>query len=242
MYETTSLPSRSEDRERAIRAATRNAPAWVVRSINRSLRAEGRPTLPVPVNRSRKTPCGTMVLVGPCAPGLSTRVTAATDGLNVPEMILPHAFDHTLRLIKARGVTVNMEAGHGGDVIASTADGTLDFTTSEVTGLMAVARVKVARMNTEMLAAAIRGTLGLSVSMLPGRMEIVKHNGRRVRVVHEVTLRSVAALWRPEDHGRACYPAARMYAAFEDDKRAVRRVMRQAAIHAETAVLKAGWH
>lgn len=227
--------------EKAVRAATRNAPAWAIRMINRERRAEGRASLPVPEVRSRKPVCDTMVLVGACCPGRSMPVMAGTDGLRLPEQIATDAFRHSLRCIKARAVTVEMEAGHGGEMIASTADGTLDFTASEHTGLMCVARVKVRSMHTEMLAAAIRGTLGLSVSMVPRRIEVVRHNGRRLRVIREVELKAVAALWRPADHGQACYPAAKVYAAFENDKRAVRRAMKLATIHANTAVLKAGW-
>jgi len=229
------------NREHAIRVATRNAPAWAIRMINRGRKAEGRSALPVPEVRSRPPLPDTMVLVGACCPGRSVPVTAGTDGLHLPEQIAPDAFEHSLRCIKARAITVRMEAGHGGAVIASTADGTLDFTASEYTGLMCVARVKVRALNTEMLAAAIRGTLGLSVSMVPRRIEVVRHNGRRLRFIREVELRAVAALWRPADHGQACYPAARVFAAFENDKRAVRRAMRLASIHANTAVLKAGW-
>lgn len=229
------------NREQAVRAATRNAPAWAIRMINRQRKAEGRAALPVPEVRSRQPVCDTMALVGACCPGRSAPVTAGTDGLRLPEEIAADAFEHSLRCIKARAVTVEMEAGHGGEVIASTADGTLDFTASEHTGLMCVARVKVRSMHTEMLAAAIRGTLGLSVSMVPRRIEVVKRNGRRVRFIREVELKAVAALWRPADHGQACYPAAKVYAAFENDKRAVRRAMRLATVNANTAVLKAGW-
>lgn len=240
-------PSRREywnpqaDTDAAVRVATRNAPAHVKRAIDRERQRHGQAPLWNIEQRSRKPVPDTIVLVGACCPGRSSPVTAATDGLHLPEEIAADAFEHSLRCITARAVTVELESGHGGAAIASTADGTLAFTTSGHTGLMAVARVKVSRLTSEMLAAAIRGKMGLSVSMLPRRIEIVTRNGKRVRLIREVELKALAALWNVFDHGKACYPAARMYAAFECDKRAVRRAMRLAGIHANTAVLKAGW-
>jgi hypothetical protein len=229
------------DTDERVRVASRNAPASIKRSIDRERQRQGLAPLWNVEQRSRQPLPDTIVLVGGCCPGRSAPVTAGTDGLHLPEEIAANAFDHSLRMIKAKAATVEMEAGHGGEAIASTADGTLAFTSSEHTGLMAVARVKVSRLTSEMLAAAIRGRMGLSVSMLPRRVEIVKRNGKRVRVIREVELKALAALWDAGEHGKACYPAARMYAAFENDKRAVRRAMRLAGIHANTAVLKAGW-
>ena len=230
-----------ERREQTVRAATRNAPSWVIAGINRQRKAEGRSALPMPERRSDAKRSHHVVIVGACCPGRSSPVTAATDGLHIPEEIAPTAFDHTLRCIKARATAVVLEAGHGGDTLASTADGTLEFLRGTGTGLMMLARVKSSRMNAEALAHAMAGKLGLSVSMLPHRMEIVERNGRSVRVIHEVELKAVAALWRPADHGKACYPAARAYAAFEHDKVGVRRAMRRAGTEANTAMLKAGW-
>lgn len=230
-----------ERREQTVRAATRNAPTWVIAGINRQRRAEGRSALPMPEHRSEAKRSHHVVIVGACCPGRSCPVTAATDGLHIPEEIAATAFDHTLRCIKARATAVVLEAGHGGDTLASTADGTLSLMRGMGTGLMLVARVKSARMNAEMLAHAMTGKLGLSVSMVPRRMEVVKRNGRSLRLIHEVELKAVAALWRPEDHGKACYPAAKAYAAFEHDKVGVRRAMRRAGIEANTAMLKAGW-
>jgi hypothetical protein len=221
-------------RDRTIELATRNAPAWARRQIMDELHGKAE-------KRSRPKPSGHIVLVGACCPGRSSPVTAGTDGLRLPEVIAPDAFAHSLRCVKARAVTVNLEAGHCGEAIASTADGTLDITASKHTGPMVVARVKVSRLNSEMLAAAMAGRMTLSVSMLPRRIEIVTRNGRRVRHICEAELHSVAALWDAADHGQACYPAARIHAAFEDDKRAVRQAMRRAAAMAECAMLKAGW-
>jgi len=231
----------NERREQTVRAATRNAPRWVIAGINRQRKAEGRSALPMPEHRSEAKRSHHVVIVGACCPGRSSPVVAATDGLRLPDEIAATAFDHTLRCIKARATAVVLEAGHGGDTLASTADGTLSFMRGTGTGLMMVARVKSSRMNAEMLAHAMAGKLGLSVSMVPRRMEVVKRNGRSLRLIHEVELKAVAALWRPEDHGKACYPAARAYAAFEHDKAGVRRVMRRAGIEANTAMLKAGW-
>jgi len=233
------LPTASEF-DNLCRTATRNAPQHLRAAIDSTRRRSGLGPL-WPELRSADAAAGYVVVVGACCPGRSSPVTVATDGLHIPEEIAATAFDHTLRCIKAKASEVVLEAGHGGDTLASTADGTLEFLRGIGTNLMMVARVKASRMNAEMLAHAMAGKLGLSVSMLPRRMEVVKRNGRSVRLIHEVDLKAVAALWRPADHGRACYPAARAYAAFEHDKAGVRRAMRRAGIEANTAMLKAGW-
>lgn len=224
-----------------VRLATRNAPANVKRAIDRERQRHGEAPLWNVERRSEANRSHHVVIVGACCPGRSSPVTAGTDGLHILEEIAATAFDHTLRCIKARATAVVLEAGHGGDTLASTADGTLSFMRCDGTGLMMLARVKAARMNAEMLAYAMAGKMGLSVSMVPRRVEVVKRNGRSLRLIHEVELKAVAALWRAGDHGKACYPAARAYAAFEADKASVRRVMRRAGIEANTAMLKAGW-
>jgi hypothetical protein len=230
----------SDSLDNSARVAARNAPARIKQLIDRGRQRNGMQPL-WPELRSAVTSTGHIVIVGACCPGRSQPVTVATDGLHIGEEIMPTAFDHSLRCIKARSTDVVMEAGHGGYVLASTADGTLQFMSSEGTGLMLIARVKTLRMNADMLAHAMAGKMGLSVTMIPRRMEVVKRNGKSVRLIHEVHLRAVAALWRPIEHGRACYPAAKAYAAFEHDKAGVRAAMRRAGIEANTAMLKAGW-
>ena len=225
----------------AVRVATRNAPSWVRRGIDRDRVRQGlAPVWQVEHRAAETDASGWVVLVGACCPGRSMPVTAATDGLHIPEIVDPHAFDHSVRAIQAGRHHVDLEEGHGGPVIATTRDGTLTFTSSEGTGLMAVARVKVGLHRSVMLAAGVAGDLALSVSMLPKRIEIVKRDGRQVRVVREVELKALACLWSRFDHGKPAYPAARMWLAFESDKRAVKRAMRQAAEHAREAMTKAG--
>ena len=236
------LEEHSQERlDAQARIATRNAPPRIKVAIDRTRHRHGLSPLWPELRHAQPRERGRVVLVGACAPGLSSPVTAATDGMHVREIIGTGAFEHSLRCIKARAVTVALEAGHGGELLASTDDGTLDFTECDRTGLMCVARMKLSPGNTSMLAAALAGRMGLSISMVPHRVEIVIHNGRRTRVIREAELRAVAALWDDATHGRACYRAARVYAAMESDGRGVRRAMRRASVDARTAVLKAGW-
>jgi hypothetical protein len=167
-------------------------------------------------------------------------VTAATDGLHLPEIVMPGAFDRSLRAIHAGTAHVDLEEGHGGEVLASSRDETLTFSSSPNTGLMAAARVQVGRHRSVMLSAAAEGTLGLSVSMLPRRMEIQKRGGRQVRVIHEADLKALACLWNRFDHGQPAYRAARMWMAFESDKAGVKRAMQRAAEHAQAAIKASG--
>ena len=234
----------SEQREAAAaRLATRNAPTHIRRGIDRVRVARGlAPIWPLEQRAADPTADGWCVLVGPCCPGRSDPVTAATDGLHIPEIVDPRAFDRSIGEIQAGRRHVELEEGHGGPALASTRDGTLTFTSSEGTGLMAIARVKLGLHRSVMLASAVTGEMGLSVAMLPKRMEVVKRNGRQVRHVREVELVALAALWDRFDHGKAAYKAARMFMAFEGDQRRVRRAMRRAAEHASAAMLAAaGW-
>lgn len=219
--------------------ATRNAPPWMIERINRTRRAEGRSALPWPERRSEPEGSRHVVIVGACCPGRSTPVKAAYDGLLLPEVIDPRAFDRSLRMIRKGDAVVALEAGHRGLEMASTRWGTLDLMTCERSGLLLVARVRASKMNAGMLAHAMAGKLGLSVSMVPRRIEIVMRGGRRVRVIREADLHSIAALWQRDVHGRACYPAARALAAFECDTMAVRRAMRSIGVGAARAASKA---
>jgi len=232
----------NERREQTVRAATRNAPRWVIAGINRQRKAEGRSALPMPEHRSEAKRSRHVVLVGACAPGLSQPVHCANDGLKLAEMVAPSAYDHCLRLVKARAVNVELRAGHLGEPITDTKSGGLEFLTTPGTGLMLVARVPLARANAQMLAAALGGTMRLSIGFKPRRTEIVKHNGRRVRSFHEIDVQHVAALWDDAEHGVPCFRSAKVFAAFDHDERDVRRAMKAAGLHANIAEMRKGWN
>ena len=160
----------------AVKAATRNAPAWVRRGIDRDRVCQGlAPVWQVEHRTAETDASGWVVLVGPCCPGRSMPVTAATDGLHIPEIVDPHAFDHSVRAIQAGRHHVDLEEGHGGPVIATTRDGTLTFTSSEGTGLMAIAMVKVGLHRSVMLAAGVAG-IEVDLFLTVDRVPVLAHD------------------------------------------------------------------
>lgn len=224
----------------AVRVAARNAPAHVKRCIDRERQRHGMKPLWGVEHRSRQP--ASIVLVGACAPGLSQPVYCATDGMNLVEMVAPSAYENSLRMVKARAVNVELREGHAGEPITDTQSGGLEFISAPGTGLMLVARVPVKRANATMLANALAGTMRLSIGFHLRRAEIIKHNGRKVRSLREVDLHHVAVLWDREEHGVPCFRSAKVWAAFDNDERAVKRAMKLAGLHASTAELKKGWH
>jgi len=228
------------DTDAAVRVAARNAPDHIKRSLDRQRQRDGLAPL-WHVERRAKQPAA-IVLVGACSPGISTPVLCATDGLRLPEMMAPSAVENSLRMVKARAVNVELLEGHAGEAITDTKSGGLEFLSGAGAGLMLVARVPVKQANARMLANALAGTMRLSIGFVPRRTEIIRHNGRKVRSFREIDLHHVAVLWDREEHGTPCFPAARVWAAFDTDERGVRRAMKAAGLHASDAEMKKGWH
>lgn len=229
-----------DDIDAYVRRVASRAPANVKRAIDRERQRHGE--APLWRVERRATQPAAIVLVGACSPGISKPVLCASDGLRLPEMVAPSAYEHSLRMVKARAVNVELREGHAGEPITDTKSGGLEFLSGAGTGLMLVARVPVKRANARMLANALAGTMRLSIGFLPRRTEIIKHNGRKVRSFREIDLHHVAVLWDREEHGVPCFPAARVWAAFDTDERGVRRAMKLAGLHASTAEMKKGWH
>ncbi len=232
--------SRADWSAERVRQATRNAPAHVKRAIDRERQRHGEAPL-WNVERRSRVPTH-MVLVGACAPGISKPVLCANDGLRLVEMMAPSAYEHSLRMVRARAVNVDLREGHDGEPIVDTKSGGLEFLSGSGTGLMLVARVPFKRANATMLANALAGTMRLSIGFVPRRTEIIKHNGRKVRSFREVELHHVAVLWDSQTHGVPCIREAKVWAAFDHDERGVKAAMKAAGVTASTAELKKGWH
>jgi len=238
---SSSAPQTQSEIDRRALVATRNAPPHIKRLIDEQRRRHGMAPLWNLEHRSQAR-AAHIVMVGACAPGISSPVYCANDGLRLVEMVAPSAYEHSLRLVKARAVNVELLAGHQGEVIADTKSGGLQFISGAGTGLMMVARVPIKSMNARMLAHALGGSMRLSIGFVPRRTEIIKHNGRRVRSFREIELHHVAALWDKAKHGVPCFTDAKVFAAFEHDERAVRQAMKAAGITANVAEIKKGWH
>ncbi len=232
--------SRADWSAERVRQATRNAPAHVKRAIDRERQRHGEAPL-WNVERRSRVPTH-MVLVGACAPGISKPVLCANDGLRLVEMMAPSAYEHSLRMVRARAVNVDLREGHDGVPIVDTNGGGLEFLSASDTGLMLVARVPVTRCTATMLANALGDTMRLSIGFIPRRTEIIKHNCRWVRSFTDVELHHVAVLWDSQTHGVPCFREARVWAAFDHDERGVKAAMKAAGVTASTAELKKGWH
>jgi phage head maturation protease len=135
------------------------------------------------------------VLAGAVCPGTSGRAVRGGDGRVFAERFSPGAFDASLREIEAGRKVVELRDGHFGPAIASTAAGTLRFAVMPLVGLVMTARPRGESYRASLLADAISGRAGLSVSFASVREGGERdQRGGSVRVVYDAELDHVAVI------------------------------------------------
>lgn len=191
-----------------------------------------------PAGSRGRSRLGTVTLVGVVAPGLSAvRVRVATDGELLRERIEPTAFEGAVRAVKTGTSVVTFTDGHGGDTLATTADGTLQLSVDAVVGLVVTATVNVMSLHRQLLADAFNGWCGLSVALRPQRIELTRESGERVRVVKATGLDHVAVIRNYQGQGTPAYRAT-LFATMTSDDRGV-KAARAKAIASALEVMKA---
>jgi hypothetical protein len=176
------------------------------------------------------------MLVGVVAPGISAvRVAVATDGELLRERIEPTAYAACLRDIASGQAVVTLTDGHGGDDVATTADGTLSMACDDVAGLVVQAVVPVCGLHRQLLADAFAGECGLSLGLRPARIELKRERGERVRVVKETAIHHVALIRGHQ--GRPAYQG-KVFAALTADAEAMKMARAKAVVSALEMMLK----
>lgn len=220
----------------------RNAPTHVRRIIDDERETRGLRRLWTRDGKSPapRTPAGSrgasmrdgVMLVGVVAPGLSAmRVRVATDGELLRERIEPAAFERAVRAVKAGTSVVRLTDGHGGDTLADTKSGTLQFAVDDVAGLVVQAVVPLRSLHRQLLADAFDGWCGLSVGLRPVRIELQREDGERVRVVKETAVDHVAVIRAYAGQGTPCY-RTKLFAALVMDDRATKAARAKALVDA----------
>ncbi len=177
-----------------------------------------------------------VMLVGVVAPGLSAvRVAVATDGELLRERIEPSAYAACLRGVANRATVVTMSDGHGGDDVATTADGTLQMACDDVAGLVVQAVIPVCSLHRQLLADAFAGECGLSLGLRPARIELNRERGERVRVIKEAAIHHVALIRGHQ--GRPAYQG-KVFAALTADAEAMKMARAKAVVSALETMLE----
>lgn len=232
-----------------IRERAAGAPLHVKRAMDRRREARGMRPLwgaavaavdaPAAPPASRVTskplaPVDGYVLAGAVAPGMSAPVEVGTEGLRVRERIMPRAFDVSLAAIAAGTKVVELQDGHDGSVIATTADGTLTLEVMPLVGVVATAHVRAHRVGLKLLGSTFANKVGLSVAFRPLKASYTKDaRGRDVRIIHDAELDHVA-LCRPGV--TPVYPT-RVVAVAANEQNAARIAIRRATLTAAETVV-----
>jgi len=185
-----------------------------------------------PAEAPPKSPPDAILLAGVVAPGVSVfTVRVATDGERLREKIEPEAYRHFLRSVANGTNVVRLLDGHGGAVLADTAQGSLRLSVDDTVGLVIQAVVPVCSLHRDLLADAFCGECGLSLGLRPVRMELKRVNGERLRVIKETGVDHVAVVRRLLGQGEPAY-SGRLFAAFTNDDGAVKAARAKAVVHA----------
>jgi hypothetical protein len=221
------------------------APPHIKRSIDRYREARGMRRLWARDGKSaaRWTPAepggvpiaDQVMLVGVVAPGLSAVRVAATDGELLRERIEPTAYAACLRGVASKASVVTLQDGHGGDDVATTADGTLQMAVDDVAGLVVQAVIPVCGIHRQLLADAFAGECGLSLGLRPSRIELVRERGERIRVVRETAVDHVALIRGHQ--GKPAYQG-KVFAALTADAEAMRMARAKAVVAALEGILE----
>jgi len=188
----------------------RNAPSAIKRRFPTVFPelANGPATTVSPKRSTRwlSTPRG--FVVGTLAPGLSQPVKSPRDGETVPEVFSRSAWQGMLANLR-RGRRAELRFGHYGNPVASTELGTLRFEDHPVVGLMFEARFDTADpVRSVFFQDVPAGGADVSISFLARDSELVRFQGRTLRLIRSAELRHVAVLL-PGSGSVAAYPSAK---------------------------------
>lgn len=143
------------------------------------------------------------IFAGVAAPATSEEIPTGRNRVLSRERIEPRAFAASVDAINRGHHDITLTDGHGGCVLASTADGTLRVECRPAVGLVVTARVACGYRQA-LLEDVLQSKAGLSCEFTAHDESVVQDaHGRSVRIVRDASLVGVALI-RPE-HGRPAY-------------------------------------
>lgn len=233
----------AEQRDEAVlRAATANAPTWVLRSINADRRRRGHPELRGgrfdELQRPRQVrEQGLGTLAGLATYGPSTPTSCEWDKRKLVEFFAPNAFAESVEEIRHGLRSAWLSLGHNVDELASTSDDTLGFFVHPVVGLQFWAKLNTSDEHRKICTLARAGKLGVSVGFVDADFESRPYRkGERCRVITKARLHHVALL----DRNKAvpCYRAAKVEHVFGRDVKSICDALYVARLDSKLAALE----
>lgn len=199
-YTSSSKTSPEEERDRNILAATRNAPAWVLRRINEDRRAQGLPEFrsgqfATLTRHERILERGFGTICGLATYGVSLPVRCKYDTRYLEECFKPTAFVGSVAESKRGLRNVWLSLGHTPESIADTASGTLSLHVHPTYGLQFWAKMENTPEHRRVVELARGKRLGVSVSFHAVKQD-TRYAGRPkpLRVILEGELVHIALL------------------------------------------------
>lgn len=157
-------------------------------------------------------------LVGSIAPGVSAPAFSPQDGLTLPEVFAPSAWDAVMEQQRKVYPPIMLWARHqGGRMLACTSMGTLRLERHDVLGGMFEAKVESGPLERMLLEEIGQGGIGCSIAYQNPTFAYEQRDGRRVRVVQSCVVDHVA-LVRKGSGERALFAAARVFAVKADQR------------------------
>lgn len=157
-------------------------------------------------------------LVGSIAPGVSSPAYSPQDGLTLPEIFAPSAWDAVMEQQRKGYPPIMLWMRHeAGGMLACTSRGTLRLERHHILGGMFEAQIESGPLERMLLSEIGRGGIGCSIAYSHGRFAYEQRDGQRVRVVQTCVVDHVA-LVRNGGGERALFAAARVFAVKADQR------------------------
>ncbi len=157
-------------------------------------------------------------LVGSIAPGVSSPAYSPQDGLTLPEVFAPSAWDAVMEQQRQGSKPIGLwMRHHGGVMLACTSMGTLRLERHDILGCMFEAKIEAGPLERMLLAEIGQGGVGCSIAFSHAKFAHEQRDGRRVRVIQSVVVDHVA-LVRKGSGERALFAAARVFAVKADQR------------------------
>jgi len=156
-------------------------------------------------------------LVGTIAPGVSEPAFSPQDGLTLPEVFAPSAWDAVMEQVRQGSKPIGLWMRHAGKMLAATSMKTLRLERHDVLGVMFEAKIESGPLERMLLAEIGLGGIGCSIAFSNAVFAYEQRDGRKVRVVKSAVVDHVA-LVRKGSGERALFTAARVFAVKADQR------------------------
>jgi hypothetical protein len=218
---------------RELLIATRNAPTWVLRSIDTQFRRAGKPAFragrfAVLDKPRRLIDKGFGLIAGLAAYGVSTPTTCDYDTRLLPESFSPTAFRSSVMAINRGVESIWLAIGHNEHAIADTKSGGLHVRIDPRYGLEFWAKLGTSEEHRRVTRLARYGKLAVSVGFIPTEQESRMVGGKRHRLITRAELQHIALL--DTTLAAPAYASSRVFHSWGTSSSAVVNTLRRARL------------